>query len=857
MSSGMTRMRQSEAGATYGPGRMTGTLQNPQKSLLQQNMMEVRPCNQDSSLQQSSIPSTRIVGQSMAMADNITGEHSGQVSCLALTNQSERQGLTNGNNRQETKNTNQHQGQHLWLQESTIQHHGQTNRHGWNNHQSRELIGMTNQHQGQRRPDEDSEYGNLGESGSRLTTQHQSTTTSNYNLQYGQLPPFYTTSSLQSIHKQFGTSPDGNASVRDNEVYKMHVGDAQPVFSPDIQHVKSGVRKQSPIATVLPQVRTRSMIQQTQEEEETKIEHTDQNDQEIKDREGTVEPQVTVTKRGRKSRKKQRPTNKAVEASQMDSEAIDISDLLGTGIGPSLTASRDGKRSKSENREQCDKGNVKKDVVSYSSTNPPSPDCPPVPFQSSEELPAWRQYGRFRKRSHSCTDLSNSKSEVMKAVRDKPASVEKRRTKMVGNKTPASGKSSTYEAKTLAQSSTGLQHMKIRKAIQMWRPSPHTDVSMSADQIKGASVYDFDDHEDVPRLKPSVRSAKRVSKPQHFINDPDTRLKQVNTPGETEDANSEKRDTFKQYVSPYSDVEEPESDDPYEEDVSEVEEMPYVYPQGPYILNEGLSKKNTFGDSQILHFQDSDENFSNTYDDRKEDTFDKVVQFSKKKNPPSKILQSQDSEEELIESEAEGMTQESVDPSSLDIFSQGRNIQSDSPSLKKTLAIAQKWAAGKSGKTKENNSRVVSNQHQSDSDSSSSPSLWIMEDFFKPGSTRDVKPQVSGNTSQGTKRKGQMTMNINDVDPGSSQEDSQSQDYFSLKIPDSPVRPRYDLCNEQVVPDQSPATPQNIRQPPSPKVSRGSGLKRKLCDSSASWFVDASRECLKQLRSGSHKTAHK
>ncbi|CAH1240239.1 Hypp5959 [Branchiostoma lanceolatum] len=449
----------------------------------------------------------------------------------------------------------------------------------------------------------------------------------------------------------------------------------------------------------------------------------------------------------------------------------------------------------------------------------------------------------------SCGEIS-SKSEVMKAVRDEPASVEKRRGKMVGNRTPASVKSSTYEAKTLAQSSTGLQHMKIRKAIQMWRPSPQTDVSKSADQIKGASVYDFDDHEDVPRLKPAVRSAKRVSKPQHPINDSDTRSKYINSPGENEDADSEKRDAVKQYISPYSDVEEPESDDPYEEDVSEAEEMPYVCPQGPNILNEGLPKKNTFGDSQILHFQDSDENFSNTYDDRKEAAFEKVVQFSKKKNPPSKILQSQDSEEEISESGAEGMTQDSVDPSSLDIFSQGRNIQSDSPSLKKTLAIAQKWAAGKPGK---NNSGVVSNKHHSDSDSSSSFSLWIMEDFFKPGSTRDVKPQVSGNTSQGTKRKGQMTMNINDMDPGSSQEDSQSQDYFSLKIPDSPVRPRYDLCNEQVVPDQSPATPQSIRQPPSPKVSRGSGLKRKLCDSSASWFVDASRECLKQLRSGSHK----
>ncbi|KAI8517228.1 hypothetical protein Bbelb_058090 [Branchiostoma belcheri] len=669
MSSALTRA-QSEAGGTYGFGGVTGTLQNPHKNRLQQNMVEIKPrkpCNQENILQQNNIPSTRIVGQNMDMANDITSEHP-------------------------AKDNNQHQGQHQWLRDPNFQHHGQTNRHDWNGHQSREVSEMTNQNQGQRGSDVDSEYGMLAEFGSRPTNQHQSTTMSTYHQQHAQLPPLYATSTLQPINKQVGMTPNGNGLVRDNEVYQLQVGDAQPVFSPDIKQVKSGVRKQSPIATVLP--------------------------------------------------------------------------------------------------------------------------------QSSEELPAWRQYGRYRKRSRSCTDLSKSGSEEKKAtIRDKPASV-KRRAKMGGNKTPASAKGS-YKDDTLATSSTGQQHMKIVKAIQMWRPNSSKDVSKRTYQ--NASVYDFDDHEDVPGIKPAIRSAKRVSKPQNNL---DTRLKCIDTPEVPEDVNldSDKREV-KQYVSPYSDVEEPESDDPYEEDVDE----------------------------------NSDENLSNTFDDRREDTFENVLQFSKQKNPPSKILQSQDSEEEPIGSEAEGVTQESVDPLSLHIFSQERKIESDSPSLKKTLAIAEKWAVGKSAKAKENKSQVVSDQHQLDSDSSSSPSLWIMEDFFKPGLTRDVKPLVSGNTTQGSKRKGQLTMNINDMDPGSSQEDSQSQNYFSLKIPDSPVRPRFDPCNEQVVPDQSPvyATPQNIRQPPSPKVSRGSGLKRKLCDSSASWFVDASKACLKQLRSGSHRTAHK
>ncbi|XP_078696709.1 uncharacterized protein LOC144924914 [Branchiostoma floridae x Branchiostoma belcheri] len=823
MSSALTRA-QSEAGGMYGFGGVAGTLQNPHKNRLQQNMVEIKPrkpCNQENILQQSNTPSTRILGQNMNMANDIPSEHP-------------------------AKDNNQHQGQHQWLRDPNFQHYAQTNRHEWSGHQSRELSEMTNQNQGQRGSDIDNKYGMLAEFGTRPTNQHQSTTMSNYHQQHAQLPPLYATSTLQPINKQVGMTPDGNALVRDNEVYQLQVGDAQPVFSPDIEQVKSGVRKQSPIATVLPQVRTRSMTQQTQEE--AKMEDTEEKDKEKKDIEETAEQQVTVTKRGRKGRKRQKPTIKAEEPSQMDSEAVDISHLLGIEMGSSLTASRDSKRSKSESRVQCDKGNMKADVISYPSASPCSPDCPPVPFQSSEELPAWRQSGRYKKRSQSCTDLSKSGSEVKKAtIRDKPASV-KRRAKMGGNKTPASAKGS-YKDDTLATSSTGQQHMKIVKAIQMWRPNSSKDVSKRTYQ--NASVYDFDDHEDVPSMKPAIRSAKRVFKPQNNI---DTTLKCINTPEVTEDVNldSDKREV-KQYVSPYSDVEEPESDDPYEEDVGESDVS-----QEPNLFNEKLSRK-TFGDSQILHFQDSDENFSNTFDDRRKDTFENVLQFSKQKNPPSKILQSQDSEEEPIGSEAEGVTQESVDPLSLDIFSQERKIESNSPSLKKTLAIAQKWATGKSAKAKENKSQVVSDQHQLDSDSSSSPSLWIMEDFFKPGSTRDVKPLVSGNTTQGSKRKGQLTMNINDMDPGSSQEDSQSQNYFSLKIPDSPVRPRFDPCNEQVVPDQSPvyATPHSIRQPPSPKVSRGSGLKRKLCDSSASWFVDASRACLKQLRSGSHRTAHK
>ncbi|XP_078617126.1 uncharacterized protein LOC144885198 [Branchiostoma floridae x Branchiostoma japonicum] len=850
MTFAMTR-RQSESVQMYGQGRVNGTLQNPNKSFFQQNMVEIKPrkpCDQDNILQQRTIPSTRISGQSMNITNNITNQHSGQLVSLASSHEFEEMGHTNGNSRQkssEVKSTNQHQGQQHWHQDSTFQHHGQTNKQGWNSHQNQR---MTNQDQGQRWSEVDREH---GEFTSRLTPQdHSTTTASNFNLQHGQLPPICSTASLQSTRKQVEMSTDDNSLALDNELYRMQVGNVQPVFSPDIQQAKSGVKKQSPIATVLPQVRTRSMIQQTPES--TKMENTDVKGQEMKEREGTIEPQVNVTKlRGRKSRKKLKPAVKSVEDSQMESEAVDISDLPGTS-GLALNVSKTNKRSKSESREESDKGHMKKDEISYPSPSPYSPDCPPVPFQSSEELPAWRQSGRFRKRSHSCTDLSNSKGGVMKASRDKPGSVEKRKAKMVGNKTPSDAKGSTYEAKALVQSSTGLQHMKIRKAIQMWRPASHTDISKSADQSKSASVYDFEDHEaDVPGIKPAVRSAKKVTRPQNLINTPDTRLKHVNTLGEAEDANSDKRDTVKQYVSPYSDVEEPESDDPYEEDVREAD-VHHVRPQAPDILKDEFPKKSTFDGSRILQYQDSDENFSNTYDDRKEDTFEKVLQFSKTKNSPY-----QDSEEELFGSEGEGMAKESVDPLSLDIFSQGKTLQSDSPSLKKTLAIAQKWATGKSAKSKENNSRVVSNQHQSDSDSSSSPSLWIMEDFFKPGTSRDVKPQVSRNTSQGTKRKGQLTMNIDDVDPGSSPEASQSQDYFSLKIPDSPVRPRHDLSTEQVVPDQSPATPQSIRLPPSPKQSRGSGLKRKLCDSSASWFVDASRECLKQLRSSSHRTAHK